>query len=183
MNLSKLNRVTHRDLGYLITGLTIIYALSGIALNHKHDWNPNYLVDTYEFTSDINLNRGTFNDDVARTILKTIPGNPEYKTSHFPTGNMLTIFIEGGFLQINTSTGKGVVERISKRPFFYQINFLHYNPGKWWKWFSDIFCISLILVTITGLFIIKGKNGITRRGAILTIIGIILPLIFLFIYK
>jgi hypothetical protein len=183
MNLSKLNQVTHRDLGYLITGLTIIYALSGIALNHKHDWNPNYLVDTYEFTSDINLNRETFNDDVARTILKTIPGNPEYKTSHFPTGNILTIFIEGGFIQINTSTGKGVVERISKRPLFYQINFLHYNPGKLWKWFSDIFCISLILVTITGLFIIKGKNGITRRGAILTIIGIILPLIFLIIYK
>ena len=182
MNFSKLNRVTHRDIGYLIAGLTIIYALSGIALNHKHDWNPNYLVDTYEFTTDINLTRESFNDEFAMTILKSIPGNPEYKTFHYPSGNRLTIFIEGGYVQINAVTGKGIAERIRKRPLFYQINFLHYNPGKWWKYFSDIFCISLILVTITGLFIIKGRNGITKRGAILTIIGIVLPLLFLFIY-
>jgi len=115
-------------------------------------------------------------------ILKVIPGNPEYKTFHYPSGNRLTIFIEGGYVQVNAVTGKGIVERISKRPLFYQINFLHYNPGKWWKYFSDIFCVALILVTITGLFIVKGRNGITRRGAILTAIGIILPLIFLFIY-
>ncbi len=182
MTLSKLNRITHRDIGYLIAGMTIIYALSGIALNHKYDWNPNYLVDTYEFTTDLDLSRDTFNDETALLILKTIPGNPVFKTSHFPSGNKITLFIDGGFVQIDAASGKGTVERISKRPLFYQINFLHYNPGKWWKFFSDIFCISLVLVTITGLFILRGKNGITRRGAILTITGIILPLIFLFIY-
>jgi len=182
MNLSKLNRVTHRDIGYLIAGLTIIYSLSGIALNHKHDWNPNYLVDYYEFKTDADLSRNSFNDEIARSILKKLPGAPEFKASHYPTGNKLTIFIEGGYISINTTNGSGIVERISKRPLFYQINFLHYNPGKWWKYFSDIFCVSLMVVTITGLFIIKGKNGITRRGAILTAAGIILPLLFLFIY-
>jgi hypothetical protein len=85
-------------------------------------------------------------------------------------------------VQINTETGEGIVEKISKRPLFFQVNFLHYNPGKWWKYFSDIYCISLIIVTITGLFLVKGRNGITKRGAILTIIGIILPIIFLFFY-
>ncbi len=35
---------------------------------------------------------------------------------------------------------------------------------------------------ITGLFIVKGRNGITKRGAILTGIGMVLPLLFLFIY-
>ena len=151
-------------------------------MNHKHDWNPNFLIDTYEFKTDMNLSRESFNDDSAITILKRIPGDHEFKTFHFPTGNRLTIFIEGGYVQINTITGKGTLERISKRPLFYQINFLHYNPGKWWKYFSDIYCVTLILVTITGLFIVKGRNGITKRGAILTIIGIILPIIFLFIY-
>jgi hypothetical protein len=175
MNFSKLNRVTHRDIGYLITGLTIIYALSGIALNHKNDWNPNYIIDAYDFKTDVDLTRETYNDETARSILKSLPGDPVYKTSHFPSGNKLTIFIDGGFVQINSLTGKGTLERVSKRPLFFQINFLHYNPGKWWKYFSD-------MVTITGLFIIKGKNGITRRGAVLTIIGIILPLLFLFIY-
>ena len=30
----KWNRAVHRDFGYLFLGMTIIYALSGIALNH-----------------------------------------------------------------------------------------------------------------------------------------------------
>jgi hypothetical protein len=182
MNISKFNRITHRDLGYLIAGLTIIYAISGIALNHKHDWNPNYIIENQEFSTDINFTRETLNKEVAQDILKGVPGSPVYKTWYYPSGNVLTIFVEGGSVRINTKTGKGVIERIGKRPLFYQINFLHYNPGRWWKYFSDIFCIALITVTITGLFIIKGRNGITRRGAILTAIGIILPLLFLFIY-
>jgi len=182
MNWSKLNRITHRDIGYLITGLTIIYALSGIALNHKHDWNPNYIIEDKSFTISSEINRESLNDETAMQILKSIPGDHIYKTYYFPSGKILTIFVEGGSVRINTVSGEGVVEKISKRPLFYQINFLHYNPGVWWKWFSDIFCIALILVTVTGLFIIKGKNGITRRGAILTAIGIVLPLVFLFIY-
>ncbi|HOO98230.1 MAG TPA: PepSY-associated TM helix domain-containing protein [Bacteroidales bacterium] len=182
LKLSKLNRVTHRDIGYLITGMTIIYALSGIALNHKSDWNPNYIIDSYQFDTSIDLNRDYFTDETARDILAGLPGELKYKTSHFPSGNIVNIFIDGGFVQVNTLTGKGVVEKISRRPFFFQINFLHYNPGPWWKWFSDIFCVALIAVTVTGLFIVKGRNGITRRGAVLTIAGILIPLIFLIIY-
>jgi hypothetical protein len=182
MNISKLNRITHRDIGYLIAGLTIIYALSGIALNHKHDWNPNYIIENKSFTTSIRFTSETLNKEIVMNILKDIPGIPEFKTWYFPSGNTLTIFIDGGSVRINAVNGQGVIERISKRPLFYQINFLHYNPGVWWKYFSDIFCIALMLVTITGLFIIKGRNGITKRGAVLTIIGIILPLLFLFIY-
>jgi uncharacterized protein len=182
MNIARFNRVTHRDIGYLIAGLTIIYAISGIALNHKHDWNPNYIIENSGFKTYVKITRETLNKETALEILKNVPGTPEYKTWYFPSGNILTIFIEGGSVRINTNTGEGTIERISKRPLFYQLNFLHYNPGRWWKYFSDLFCISLILVTVTGLFLVKGKNGITRRGAILTAIGIILPLVFLFIY-
>lgn len=182
MKLRKLNRVTHRDIGYLITGLTIIYAISGIALNHKHDWNPNYLVDQKHFTTDIQFTRGASNEENVSALLQEIGEDRNYKTFYYPSGEKLTIFMDKGSILVNTSTGEGYVEILSKRPVFHEMNFLHYNPGKWWKWFSDIYCIALILVTITGLFIIKGKNGITRRGAILVAIGIILPIIFLFIY-
>lgn len=182
MNLAKFNRVTHRDIGYLIAGLTIIYAISGIALNHKHDWNPNYIIEDSGFKTDVKITRESLNKETALEILKNVPGTPEYKTWYFPSGNILTIFVEGGSVRINANTGEGTIERISKRPLFYQLNFLHYNPGRWWKYFSDIYCVSLILVTVTGLFLVKGKNGITRRGAILTAIGVILPLVFLFIY-
>ena len=182
MNFPRLNRVTHRDLGYLVAGLTIIYSLSGIALNHKHDWNPNYIIENTTFSTNVKISRENLNNELINQILKDVPGNPTIKTWYLPAGNFLTIFIENGSIKIDTRTGQGVVERLSKRPIFYQTNFLHYNPGKWWKYFSDVFCIALIIVTITGLFIIKGKNGITGRGAILTLIGFIIPLIFLFIY-
>lgn len=182
MNIARFNRVTHRDIGYLIAGLTIIYAISGIALNHKHDWNPNYIIEDSGFKTDVKITRESLNKETALEILKNVPGTPEYKTWYFPSGNILTIFVEGGSVRINANTGEGTIERISKRPLFYQLNFLHYNPGRWWKYFSDIYCVSLILVTVTGLFLVKGKNGITRRGAILTAIGVILPLVFLFIY-
>jgi hypothetical protein len=182
MNLSKFNRVTHRDRGYLVAGLTIIYCLSGIALNHKNDWNPNYVFDNRTFTTDIKIDRGTFNKDIALKILHSIKVDNAFKTFYFPSGENVTIFIEGGLVKLNADSGKGVIEFITRRPLFYQINFLHYNPGKWWKYFSDFFCLALITVTITGLFIINGKNGIQKRGAILTIIGILLPLLFLLIY-
>jgi hypothetical protein len=151
-------------------------------LNHRNDWNPNYTFDNRGFTADTGITRETFNNDSALEILKSLELEAEFKTFYFPKGDKVTIFINGGFVQLNTATGEGIVERISKRPLFYHINFLHYNPGKWWKYFSDIFCIALIIVTVTGLFILKGKNGITKRGAILTIIGILLPLGFLLFY-
>jgi len=39
------NNIIHRDLGYLCCGLTIIYAISGVAVNHIHQWNPNYVIE------------------------------------------------------------------------------------------------------------------------------------------
>ena len=40
----------------------------------------------------------------------------------------------------------------------------------------------LLVLAITGLFVLKGKNGITGRGAWLTGIGILIPLVFLLLY-
>src|SRR5690606_41194055 len=35
-------RAIHRDVGYLAVGLTFVYALSGLAVNHIQDWDPNF---------------------------------------------------------------------------------------------------------------------------------------------
>jgi hypothetical protein len=79
-------------------------------------------------------------------------------------------------------SGSGTIEKIKRRPVLHAMNFLHYNPGKWWTLFSDIFSVALILIAITGLLILKGRNGITRRGAILTIAGIIIPIVYLALF-
>ena len=38
----KLFRSLHRDIGYVVAALTLAYSISGIAVNHIEDWNPNY---------------------------------------------------------------------------------------------------------------------------------------------
>ena len=38
------NNIRHRDIGYLIVALTVAYGISGLAVNHTADWDPNYTV-------------------------------------------------------------------------------------------------------------------------------------------
>ena len=58
---------------------------------------------------------------------------------------------------------------------------LHYNPGSWWTAFADIFGGGLILITLTGLVIVKGPKGLRGRGGVELAAGILLPLLFLLI--
>ena len=37
-----MNRAVHRDAGYLVAGLTLLYAVSGVAVNHRAEWNPSW---------------------------------------------------------------------------------------------------------------------------------------------
>jgi uncharacterized protein len=182
MKLRKLNRIVHRDLGYFFFAMTIIYAVSGIALNHRHQWNPNYLI-RQEIVRVVLPQEITERDkNLATELLSQIPGKHNYKT-HISTGNMFKVFIEGGSVNFNLQNGEGRIETIRKRPILNQFNLLHYNrPQKLWTWFSDIYAVGLFLLAITGLFILKGKNGIRGRGAWLTAVGIIVPLLLFLLY-
>lgn len=182
MRLRKLNRVLHRDLGYFFLGMTLIYAVSGIALNHRHEWNPNYIITQEKFVTDPGDIPSTVEKDFALEIIDQLDTGAGYKT-HIVSGNTLRIFVEGGSVNLNLSDGSGNMEIIRKRPVFNQVNYLHYNtPRKIWTWFSDFYAGGLIIISITGLFIIRGKNGITGRGAWLSGLGILIPLILLYMY-
>lgn len=176
------NRVLHRDIGYFFAGMTIIYALSGIALNHLKDWNPSYIIhnETVSFT-ELREKENVTREDVTQA-LKRLDMEEKYKSHYFPKPSVLKIFVDGGSIQIDISSGEGQLELVSRRPLFYEVNLLHYNPGKWWIYFSDLFCGCLILLAITGLFIVKGKNGIKWRGAILVILGLLAPVIYLLFF-
>ncbi len=182
MKLRKLNRSVHRDLGYFFFGMTIIYALSGIALNHRHDWDPNYIIQQQEFNVKMPEKTEEVTENFVMALLEVVEEEKNYKT-HVVSGGRLRIFIEGGSVEINLESGNAEMETVRKRPLFNQLNFLHYNtPRKLWTWFSDLYAGGLIILAFTGLFIIRGKNGITGRGAWLTGLGIAIPLFFLFLY-
>ena len=75
------------------------------------------------------------------------------------------------------------MERKMTRYVIKEMNMLHYNSLKrFYTWFSDLYAAGLILLAITGLFVLRGRNGILGRGAWLTAIGISIPALFLFLY-
>jgi uncharacterized protein len=178
----KWNRVIHRDFGYIFFAMTVIYCLSGIAINHLDDWNPNYIITVKDFQTKIPQSASQVDKETVIKMLGKIGEQENYKKHYFPKSDQLKVFLDGGNIIVDLESGNGTIEKIKRRPVFHPMNFLHYNPGKWWTLFSDIFAGALILIAVTGLFILKGKNGITRRGAILTIVGTIIPIIYLILF-
>lgn len=179
-NLRKWSRILHRDFGYFFIGTTLIYAISGIALNHLHDWNPNYNVTVKDFQTDIPLQKDAELDAHVKQLVNEVAKNQPVKKHYFPQDHVLKVFLNGGSsIMVNTQTGVGRLELLQKRPVFYEVNYLHYNPHEWWKWFSDIFAGALILFAVTSFFMVKGKHGITGTGGIYTALGFIIPILFL----
>jgi hypothetical protein len=179
--LRKWSRILHRDIGYFFIGTTLIYALSGIALNHINDWNPNYSVEVNKFKTTIELNKDDNIKEHIKNLLQEVAPRAVYKKHYYPQKNLLKIFLKGGSsIVVNTVSGNGRAEFLKKRPVFYQSNFLHYNPHKWWMWFSDAFAGALILFAVTSFFMVKGPKGMRGRGGIYTALGFIVPLLFLY---
>jgi hypothetical protein len=170
-------------MGYIFFGMSMVYGISGIALNHLDDWNPDYIIKISEAT----LQNVPAAEDISREVAGSLAGqidqNYQYRSHFFPGPGVLKIFIKQGSVTIDLDSGRAYIEVIKKRPVFREMNFLHYNkPKKIWTWFSDAFALALILLAISGLFMIRGKKGITGRGAWLTALGILIPVIFLILY-
>ena len=172
-------RIIHRDFGYIFTGVTLIYALSGIALNHNDDWDPSYSISIKKFE----LNKISSKQEITKAwieeFLKTNGEEGSYKKHFWASDKLVKVFLRTGNAYFDFEENTATIELLKKRPVFYQVNYLHYNPQRWWTWFSDIYAGALIILAISGLFLIKGKNGITGRGAWLTAIGLAIPILFL----
>lgn len=179
--LRKWSRILHRDFGYFFIGTTLLYGISGIALNHLKDWNPNYSVERVQFQTDIPLEKSADTKKNILTLLDNINAKASYKQHYYPETDLIKIFLSGGSsVVVNTKTGSGLAEFLKKRPVFYEVNYLHYNPDNWWKWFSDIYAVALIMFALTSLVMVRGNKGIIGTGGIYTALGIIIPLLFLF---
>jgi hypothetical protein len=185
MGWRKWNRWIHRELGYLFFGMTILYGVSGIALNHfvARHWDPGIVSRSESFDYPSPLSRTRVDREVIGEILRITGERKNYKQYYFPDGDHLMIYLKGGHISVTLSTGVITLTKVRTRPVFKEINYLHYNkPKKLWTWFSDLYAFSLILIAVSGLLMIRGKKGITGRGGILTLIGILIPLVFLLIY-
>lgn len=182
MNIRRTLRSLHRDFGYLVVGITVIYTISGIALNHRSDWNPHYSMVTEELTQ-LPSGKTEYTKDEICELLEKFESQPVYKKHFLSRNNEIKIFIESGTVIINPEKGTAELGMLVKRPFFFQINQIHLaQTHRMWIWISDIMAIFLLFVAISGLFILKGKYGLAGRGWYLTAIGILIPLVDIFYY-
>lgn len=173
------NITLHRDLGYFFSSLLIAYCLSGLALNHIDDWNPDFIITKQNIQLDKTYTTAQLTPEMVKEFSSKV-GENNYKVYDSPTPNQVKIYYDNATLHLNLEDKTGVYERITRRPLFYQANVLHRNSIKGWKWAADVFAFFLIVITITGMFVVKGKYGLAKRGVWFIIAGI-LPFIIAFI--
>ncbi len=183
INWRKVNNVLHRDVGYFFFGMCIIYAISGIALNHISDWDPNYIIENKSVQVDPESVNSSMTGEQVKAMLSQLDVEKKIKKHYYPNPQTLKVFLNGGSLTLNVQSGNGFLETVDRRPILFEVNYLHYNHTKFlWTWFSDIFAVALILLSFTGLFVLKGKKSFKRRGVWFVAVGIIIPLGFLLVY-
>ena len=178
------NNIIHRDLGYVCVALTVIYAVSGIAVNHFRDWNPNFKVVSTESNIGPIVTADPTAPEAVRDVLARIGVDGVVRSIFRPEPDFLQIFMDDDtVIDVELSSGNVLVEGVTDRVLLQEANLLHLNtPGGLWTWVADLYAAALLVLAITGLFVLKGKNGITGRGAWLTGLGILIPLVFLLLY-
>jgi hypothetical protein len=169
-------RAIHRDMGYLAVGLTLVYALSGLAVNHIADWDPNFR--NYDRTVELGpLPEGTDDEQAAGVAARLgIEGKPR---EVYRAGDEVEVLYDHRSLHVDTKTGHVIDEGQKPRFLLRVANWLHLNRGKKaWTYFADAYAAGLLFLAISGLFMIPGKKGLFGRGAVFLAIGIAIPLLY-----
>jgi hypothetical protein len=172
------NAAIHRDVGYVCVALTLVYAVSGIAVNHIEDWNPNYRVtrEQRRFEPVPVVEREAM---VAALVERLkLPAPP--KESFRPHPGIVEMFYDGFSVRADATAGLAVIESTRKRAGLFEANLLHLNrPREWWTWIADLYAVMLVVLALTGMFVLRGKVGLAGRGKWFVLAGVLVPILFL----
>ncbi len=174
-NLRPWIRAVHRDAGYLVVGLTIVYALSGLAVNHIADWDPNFhqVEQTHKIAGPFPANDQAAADHVLKALGISEKPTDVYRASP----DRLDITLQHRTLHLDAKAAQ-VFEEGQKPRFFLRLaNWLHLNRGKKaWSYVADSYAVILLYLALSGLFMIPGKKGLLGRGLVLALLGASVPM-------
>ncbi|MCG8423749.1 MAG: PepSY-associated TM helix domain-containing protein [Proteobacteria bacterium] len=171
-------RSLHRDAGYLAVGLTVIYAISGLAINHIDDWNPNF--ETVSSTHHVDGPIPGDEQAAVRHVLDQLGIKEEPREAYRVADNQLEIFVGKRSLVVETDTGTVFDEYEEPRFFLRVANWLHYNRGKAaWTYIADAYAVFLLFLAVSGMFMLRGRLGLRGRGAVLIIVGASVPILYI----
>jgi hypothetical protein len=243
-------RSLHRDFGFFAVGLTLIYASSGLALNHIGDWDPSYTSYEYATTVDGPLPEDDTEAAAAIAAALELRGEPDVFALR-DTIIHYEIRVGETLIEVHTDTDQAIVttgeesetrplpeplppedwaaaraaldqlgieakpdtvERIdyptrelnltferatvtahdlgditevyvqgeNPRFFLYIANWLHLNRGKKaWTYIADFYAVVLLFLAVSGMLMVKGKQGLFGRGGVFLLIGIAVPVVYI----
>ena len=168
-------RALHRDAGYFVIGLTLIYALSGLAVNHIADWDPSF--HQVERTHQLATPLPEDDDEAAAAVLGALGVSEKPSEVYRADDTQLDIVLAERTLHVDTQSGKVLEEGQSPRWFLRLANWLHLNRGKKaWTWIADGYAVLLLFLAASGLFMLPGRKGLLGRGAIIAALGAAVPI-------
>ena len=117
-SIRKWSRLIHRDLSFFFAGMVLIYAISGIVMNHRDTINPNFSIERkeYKIAEKLPGKEGMKRENVL-TLLQPLGEEGNYTKHYFPKTDIMKVFLKGGSnLQVNVRTGEAVYESVTRRP-------------------------------------------------------------------
>ena len=167
-SIAQVMRLLHRDIGFFVIGLSIIYSISGLLLIYR----------TTDFLKS------------ERTIERHLPPT----TPEADLGKMLSIWdfsiekIEGNIVYFRGGTfdkSTGIVKYTEKSlpVFLDKLNSFHMaSSNSASHWISVVFVIALVFLAISSFWMFKPKSKLFYRGLIFTGIGLVFAFVFIFLF-
>ncbi len=181
----------HRDVGYFFVGLTLIYAVSGIAVNHRRHWDYDHARTTTPAVVGsprdlIGSDMVTEEDEnrLVAVLLDRLGREQEPSQVLWRTPRQMTVFFgrgEDDLVDYDPVAGVATVSTRERR-FTYWLNRVHLNDhNATWTWFADGYALGLIFLAVSGAVMLKGKSGLRGRGWWLILLGVVLPFVVLLV--
>lgn len=165
-------RAIHRDLGFLMVGASLIYAVSGILLNHLKDGDdPAYTIHRRQRAFEAGLSK----EQLGEAWKAQAAHLPALKKIFDADNGCYRLMLGGGMGLYNPQSGMADYEVSRRRTIIYWINRLHYNKVNGWSPVADFFAAALIFFALSGLIMVKGKRGIAGRGKWYVLLGVAIP--------
>ena len=167
----------HRRLGFLITGMLLVFAVSGIALNHQSHWDPYYAISKSREVVE-GLRPSMSEDELDQYLRKRYGVKEDFESSLWESSlNVKMSYTNGISYMVDLQDNSIVTEVTRKRLGIYNLIHLHLNGIKGlWIFAADAFAVGLIVLSLSGVYLVKGRY--TRYEFILLTAGILIPVLF-----
>jgi uncharacterized protein len=170
-------RAIHRDVGHFVIGPTVIYALSGLAVNHIADWDPSFK-DIHRI-HHVHTPLPSGDRAAAASVLAALGMRAKPQDVYASADHELDIVFAKKTLHVDTRSGRVVEEGQEPRPLLRVANWLHLNRGKRaWTYVADTYAVFLLYLAISGLFMMPGRKGLLGRGGLFALLGIAVPVLY-----